>query len=303
MGEHGKKNNVVDLGNSPWELVSDPQLLSAHVNVVKVSPLPSRACANACLERLRCRECGNGFLKLVDFNCSGHCAALLGRCRECSQDLFGFFSESQLLTIPIIMAKGSPREYLDESDNQVCPDCQSALTADLPDHTRWRQIAPGAFHCQACHREINVMFWDRPMRYFSYMFDIAQSVQSTSPPATLILAVAALEAYLQKAFVLQSHLNRTLVEQRKVGFLNVQEARKIYKGGMDIDIKDTVSEETWSSVGRAIRLRHCFVHNSGLRKKDYAKIDLTSCDVSNLMQSVKDLAEAVDKCLTKNCLI
>ena len=302
MIERGKSDKIVDLGSDPWLMIQDPQSLFDQGNVFRVSPLPSRACVNACLGQIRCEECGNSFLKLVDFNCSGRHAAILGRCPKCAHELFGFFSESQPWTADIVVVKGSSRDYLDQLDDCACPDCGSGVTASFPDHTKWQQIAPGTLHCQGCPRELNLIFWERPMRYFSYVFDMAQSVQCGSPAATVLLVVAALESYLQKAFILQSEFNRALVKRRKVAFLRPQEARRIYQEAMDVDIKDTVSEETWASVCRAVYLRNCFAHNSGLSRQ-YARVELTSCEVRKLMQAVQDLTQAVDNCLTGNCLI
>jgi hypothetical protein len=298
---------VVKFADRPENLVKCTGLLSM-AKVIETSPLPRLEHIQAFVGVSSCPECNGMSLGLLGYEVSDRVAALYARCRQCRAPVFAFFSEEPPESPDIVVVMSPAKD--DETGRQLrelsCSACGSALQIlHMRDSENYDilRLLPAQVRCPQCAGSVrNIIFWDRPEYYLRQALSIADEVSPCSPRAELVFLVAALETFLQKAFLFQSTSNKLLVERRKVSFQSLKEARDFYKEFMEVDLKTLTDDRQWSVLANAIQTRHGLIHNAGFDKR-FEPIVVSPTDLPGLRTAVIDFVDALTEALEDRALL
>lgn len=298
---------VIKFTDKPENLVKYPDLLSA-AKVMQISPLPEFQHIQALVEASACPKCNGMSLVLLGYEISDKVAALFGRCRQCRESVFAFFSEEppESPDIIVVMCSAKDEGIRKQLRELSCPVCNSTLEIlyerDSKDYDIQR-LLPVQAKCPNCAGSLrNIIFWDRPEYYFRQALALADEVIPCSPRAGLVFLVSALETFLQKAFLFQSTSNKFLIERRRVNFQSLQEARDFYAEFMDIDLRALTTDSQWNVLANAIRDRHGLIHNAGFDKR-FEPIAVSPSDLPPLRAAVIDFVNALTEVLESKALL
>lgn len=184
-----------------------------------------------------------------------------------------FLSEEPLWSADLLILVGSSKSgtYREQLKNLNCKKCNSPMEIKFkrPDNEYdFLMVLPMLIACtnRTCDCRFNCIFWDTPKSYFHLALQLAEEVTPHSPRAALVFLVAALETYLQKAFMFLSPATKFLVQKRKVNFQSLSEANEYYRQFLGLDLKQILESQEWEIISNGISKRHGLIHNSGLDK-------------------------------------
>jgi len=298
---------VVKFTDGPQNLVRHPDLLST-TRVIQISPLPDFEHILALVGASACTKCSEMSLRLLGYEVSDKVAALFGRCKQCREPVFTFFSEEppESPDIIVVMCSAKNEAICKELRELSCPVCNSTLEIlykrDSKDYDIQR-LLPVQAKCPNCSGSLyNIIFWDRPEYYFRQALALADEVIPCSPCGGLVFLVSALETFLQKAFLFQSTSNKFLVERRRVNFQSLQEARDFYDRFMRVDLKALATDSQWNMLANAIRDRHGLIHNAGFNKR-FELVKVSPSDLPPLRAAIVDFVSALTESLELEALL
>lgn len=298
---------IVKFADRPENLVKHPHLLSA-AKVIQISLLPDFEHIQAFIRTSACPKCKEISLRLLGYEVSDKVAALFGRCKQCREPVFTFFSEGppESPDIVVVMCSAKDESTRKELRELPCPECNATLEIlhkrDSKDYDIQR-LLPVQVKCPNCSGCLyNIIFWDRPEYYFRQALVLADEVIPCSPRGGLVFLISALETFLQKVFLFQSTSNKFLVKDRKVNFQSLQEAHKIYSQVMDVDLKALATDSQWNMLANAVRDRHGLIHNAGF-DKEFELIEVNSSDLPPLRAAIVDFVNALTNSLELAALL
>ncbi len=293
--------------DKPENLAKQPNLF-ALPKVIQISPLPDFEYVQALVSASRCPKCSAMSLRLLGYEISDKVAALFGRCKQCCSPVFAFFSEERpdSPNIIVVMSSAKDEAVCKELSELSCPVCNLKLEVmykrDSEDYDIQR-LLPAQVKCSNCSGgSRNIIFWDRPEYYFRQALALADEVIPCSSRGGLVFLVAALETFLQKAFLFQSTTNYLLIKRRKVNFQSLQEARDLYNDTMGIDLIAYATDRQWNMLGNAIRDRHGLIHNAGFDKR-FELIKVDASDLPRLRAAIVDFVSALTEALETQALL
>lgn len=298
---------VFKFTDKPENLVNHPHLLS-EFKVMQISPLPSFKHIQAFVRASTCPKCNEISLRLLGYEVSDKVAALFGRCKQCREPVFAFFSEEtpESPDIVVLMCPAKDEDICIELRELSCQVCNSTLEIlykrDSKDYDVQR-LLPAQAKCPNCPGSLqNIIFWDKPEYYFRQALALADEVIPSSPRGGLVFLASALETFLQKAFLFQSTSNKSLIKSRKVSFQNLRKARKLYKQFMGVDLKALVNDSQWNILVNAIRDRNGLIHNAGFDRQ-FELIKVSSTDLLSLRAAIVDFVSALVEALESEALL
>ncbi len=298
---------IINFIGTPEDLAVEPGLFNTG-NVIQISTLPKIEHIQKFVEGISCRKCKSRAVILLGYERSGKVSAFIGRCIRCLKPNVAFFSEDKLASADIVIALGSVKgnEYREQLQELVCSVCQSKLEMRYLRDTRdfdIQRVLPMQAVCPNCpDRLMNLIFWDSPEYYFTKALVLSDEVVPHSPRGGLVFLVAALETFLQKAFLFQSTSNKFLVERRRVSFQYLPDARDFYNEFMNIDLKSLVGDSQWNILANAMRDRHGIIHNAGFDKR-FEPITIVPGDLPILHSTIVDFVESLSKTLEAEGLL
>jgi uncharacterized protein with PIN domain len=158
---------IMKFSDKPENLVKYPHLLSA-AKVMQISSLPSLEHIQAFVGASTCPKCNGISLRLLGYEISDKIAALFGRCKQCREPIFAFFSEEtpESPDIVVVMCSAKDEAICMELKGLSCPACNSTLgilyKRDSKDYDVQR-LLPAQAKCPNCSGSLrNIIFWDRP---------------------------------------------------------------------------------------------------------------------------------------------
>jgi hypothetical protein len=271
--------------------------------------LPSRAELTPLIERISCPSCG-GAQGIASFESGVAVAAYLVRCRKCVRWYVGFVStHTHVDPGNVVVAFGNPKsaEYRSQlGDGTKCRVCgEPNQDPGLALETfRYKTLLPFLIHCTKCDvRPICVAFVQEPRRYAEHNIQIARQIVERSPAAAYAFCVAALEAFLLRAYVLDSDTRFQEVFGSKFSFQRLSDANRKFKTSTDhsFNLFDLAGQKRWQFLLDAVEKRHFIVHNAGL---DAAlnSVVVTDADVIELEREALAFIDAVDGACKNRCL-
>ncbi len=301
------KDKILDFSEGPQSLLSNLQLFE-YGNIVRVSPLPTSDIVFAISKSIGCNECRKKSLRLIAYEENGPVSSAFCRCLECAKINFLFFSTETLWSPDLLVVMGSSKDghYLDELQNISCKLCGSTMTiSPMLDHDEYDfvSILPLHHSCtnKKCKLKYNIIFWDYPKSYFQAAMNITDEVFEHSEKAGLVFLVAALETYLQKAFMFSSPQNKYLVRKRKVNFQNLKQATEVYKVFMETDLQSVITNSQWELMVTGFKKRHAIIHNAGM-DGNFKKIIIDRDFVNQLKSVITEFVEKLNLGLESKCI-
>jgi hypothetical protein len=295
-----------DRGHLLYPATNSPRPLPS---VFATDSLPSRAEIAPLIARIPCKSCG-GTQAIASFDLGVDVAAYLVRCQSCVQWYMGFIStHTDVDPGNVVVVFGNPKsaEYRAQlGDGMKCRVC-GAPNRDPGlglETFRYKTLLPFLIHCTQCDvRPICVVFLQEPRRYAEHNIQIAKQIVDRSPAAAYAFCVAALEAFLLRAYVLDSETRFKEIFGSKFSFQRLSDANRKFKTSPDhsFNLFDLAGQQRWQFLLDAVQKRHFIVHNAGV---DAAlnSVVATGADVVQLEREVLAFVDAVDAACKSRCL-
>lgn len=258
---------------------------------------------------VKCKTCGSSNIKKIGYEAHKNNGAFYYRCLDCLAQNWLFISTEKTTSADIVIVYGTHKKhiYKKEIESLTCPICKSETHSNAESEyfrDELPLIFPLKIFCtnQECNFVSNMIFWNCPDSFFQHTIGLAKSVLSNSGEAAVILAVAALETYLEKAFYFSNEENRFLCKDRKINFQNLTDVKKSYKYLLNINLPTLVDNPTWEKITDAIKKRHRIIHYGGFDEY-YEQIEVTEDLAKEIVERIESLVKAVDKKILDDSLI
>ncbi|MGZ8225487.1 MAG: hypothetical protein ACXWT3_02470 [Methylococcaceae bacterium] len=277
--------------------------------VIWINELPIADNANELFKVSKCETCNSSNIKGIAYEAHKNNGAFYFRCLDCLSQNWLFISTEKITSANIIIVYGSYKKkiYKDQIENLNCPLCKSDTHADL--ETKYFKdelplIYPMKIICtnDNCQFASNYIFWNCPYSFFEHAIGLAKLVVEKSGEASVVLAVAALETYFEKAFYFSNSKNKYLAQERKINFQNIKDVKKSYQNLMNIELPSLIGNHIWENICNAIKKRHRIVHCGGFDEY-YEQIEITESDAKNIIYDIEGLIKILDKKIFDECLI
>jgi hypothetical protein len=268
--------------------------------------LPSRAELEALISRIPCK-CG-GQYGVASYEVRGSLAAYLRRCHKCAGWKIEFISTDKAIDPGnAVIFLGNPKQYRQEMSElrrcHVCSEPNHDFNLGL-ETFRYKTLLPFSIRCTKCEAlATSAAFVQEPTRYSAHNLRIAHEIVSKSPAAAYSFCISALEAFLLRAYILDSESRFNEVFQRRFSFQRLTDANKRFKESADhaFSLSELAGQQRWVFLLKAVEKRNCIVHNGGL-DANLDSIVVTEAQVGELESEISKFIEAVDLACKQKCL-
>ena len=288
------RSKIVTVDGPFGELLEHPDPLGIG-NVFQSQSQPTQWEIETLLSRHKCESCANTRWMVVSIGTTNTETCVTTRCAACVNPLHFIYASTKPVISGdvVILVRSQPLNEL--RTHLVDTKCRCGGVFAARYSLDWlnalpQQIVPFPMQCDSCELVVNLILWDKPEHYFDYSVEIAKSVES-APMARLVLLIAALESYLQKAFVIQNSFNFHLVKTRKVVF-QIKEAREVYKQVFACDLFELAGESNWQLLVEATLARNAIIHNAGLDKQ-HQRLDIGSAYVAEVERVICQFVQSL----------
>jgi hypothetical protein len=275
------------------------------VNIHAPKGIPANA-EKTILQISECAECHSKRLRPIAFVRGEDNSAFLFECIDCHKNSSIVFTKRLLTTqnviINIVERVGDLNKQISAEPAQgTCPKCHKGKYRSV-DRVKCNRMALDIAECDSCHFAVPFISIVRST-LFAYSHDIilAKKVADNYPDIALVFCVSALETYFRQLFQYHNDLNKYLVENRRVNFQSLSEARTILGKEFDIDIMKLI-EKDWDLLHENFKKRHAIIHNASY-DLDGKKIRITKKDINKLFSIVDDLVYRTEMTLFNNDVI
>jgi hypothetical protein len=259
--------------------------------------LPSREQTADVAKAMACPHCHAAPCILVTCHDDGTIVVALIRCTSCLKPIVLIFTLERDASGCIVML-GNPksREYRQQFSEEMKCNCGAAVdTPNLDlDSFRYKVLLPFKLQCRSCGKTVLGTFMQSPRQYFEHDIAISRTVRASSPAASWVFCIAAMETFLQKAFAFEPNppFNLFLVDTRKVDFQS-QAAKDVYAAHFGVDLP-ALAGTHWQELVEASRKRNYIVHNNG-HDKSMNEVVIEPDDVVKVEALVTAFIAAVER--------
>jgi hypothetical protein len=227
----------------------------------------------------------------------------LFECIYCYEHATFIFTNKQLSTqdviINIVENIGDLNKQIQkEPGHGACTKCNNGKYQSV-DLVRCNRMALDIVECDNCYFSVPTISIVRSTLFaYSHDIQLAKKVANDYPEIALVFCISALETYFRQLFQYHSELNTYLVENRRVNFQSLNEARTILKKEFGVDIAQLI-EKDWSLLHENFRKRHCIIHNASYELSG-KKIKISKREINKLFSIVDDLVYKTEMMLFNN---
>jgi hypothetical protein len=272
--------------------------------------LPSHEQAEQLASIIGCQDCKSITCGLIAYEVNAPDSCLAVRCKKCGRHEFVIVTTKYVTSRPdrTVIILGTTHDLKEKIEVITGTNCECGsrfvcAPVPTPAANRLRKLLPMAIECPQCGFRSILPFLDQPRGYFNYCLKMSGDIKLQSPLASLVFLAAALENFLQKAFIFksQTNLERVIRRDRDASFQDLKSAKDCYLAEFNIRLPALLPLTDWERLLELMNLRNLILHNAG-HDESFKMIVIDASDIEQFTDVVKRFVDALDRKLELLCI-